>query len=166
LMSNYTLAAPTEGVLTIGKASLTITGNSASTTYNGSAQSNGFTTSTLYGSDAVTGVSGLASGTNAGTYTDALSGATGSGLANYTISYTNGSLTLAPNGAILAQSAWPSLYNENLFFHNFFSNANKFEIHYLYIKIFCPTKNSVKLHEYHLYDDKNKMKNCSRITKL
>lgn len=59
-----------------------------------SVQTNGFTTSTLFGSDTVTGVAGLASGTNAGTYLDTLSAATGSGLANYTINYVNGSLAI------------------------------------------------------------------------
>lgn len=48
----------------------------------------------MFGSDTVTSVAGRASGTNAGVYADNLSGATGSGLGNYAISYANGSLTI------------------------------------------------------------------------
>jgi hypothetical protein len=38
----------------------------------------------------------LASGTNVGTYADNLASATGTGLANYAISFVNGSLTITP----------------------------------------------------------------------
>ena len=44
----------------------------------------------------MTSVATLASGTNVGTYADNLTSATGTGLANYTIGYVNGSLTITP----------------------------------------------------------------------
>lgn len=53
----------------------------------------------------MTGVSGLASGTDAGTYFDTLSGATGSGLDNYDITYQNGSLAIGQALLTLTYSA-------------------------------------------------------------
>ncbi|MFN7305417.1 MAG: MBG domain-containing protein, partial [Alphaproteobacteria bacterium] len=77
-------------------APLTITGGTTTATYTAAAQTNSFTTSGLLGSDSVTGVSGRATGTNVGTYNDALSAATGTGLGNYNISYVNRALTITP----------------------------------------------------------------------
>ena len=92
-LSNYNIAY-VNGGLTISRANLTVTGGNAALTYNGTARTNTFGTSGLFGSDSVTAVSGLASGTNAGSYTDSLSNATGTGLSNYNISYANGGLTI------------------------------------------------------------------------
>jgi fibronectin-binding autotransporter adhesin len=105
---NLVLQATTANIT---KADLTIAGNTTSTTYNGAAQTNTLTTSTLYGSDAVTAVSGLASGTHAGTYLDSLSGATGSGLANYNISYVNGAMTIGKATLTLAASSDAKVYD-------------------------------------------------------
>ncbi|MEH3104251.1 MAG: YDG domain-containing protein [Sphingomonas phyllosphaerae] len=95
---NYTItasqAAANSSAYTVTKAALTVTGDTTTHVYTGAAQANGFTTSGLVNDDTVTGVSGLASGTNAGTYADSLSAATGTGLSNYTIAYTNGALTI------------------------------------------------------------------------
>ncbi|MFN7305047.1 MAG: GLUG motif-containing protein, partial [Acetobacteraceae bacterium] len=84
------------GTLTINAAPLTITGGTTTSTYTANAQTNtsALTVAGLLGSDSVTGVNGRASGTNVGTYSDALSGATGTGLGNYTISYVNGGLII------------------------------------------------------------------------
>jgi filamentous hemagglutinin family protein len=94
------------GNLTITQAPLRITGATTVGVYNASAQTNTFSTSGLLGSDTVTGVSGQASGTNYSptAYADTLSTAIGTGLSNYSIAYTNGSLsigraTLTVNGA-------------------------------------------------------------------
>ncbi|MFO1107195.1 MAG: MBG domain-containing protein [Amaricoccus sp.] len=92
-LSNYDISY-VDGALAIGKAALTVTGDTTSVTYDGHARTNGFTTSGLLGSDSVTGVAGRATGTSAGTYADALSGATGSGLSNYDLSYVDGALTI------------------------------------------------------------------------
>ena len=94
----YTLTSTTASanIGEITPAPLTITGNTASSVYTAAAQTNGFTTSGLLGSDSVTGIATLASGTNVGTYNDNLTSATGTGLSNYTIGYVNGSLTITP----------------------------------------------------------------------
>ena len=95
----------------MNQATLTVTGATTSLTYNGSARTNGFTTSTLYGSDTVTGVSGRATGTNAGTYADSLFGATGSGLANYSISYVDGGLTIGQAALTITASNAAKTYD-------------------------------------------------------
>jgi hypothetical protein len=94
-LGNYSISY-INGSLTITPASLTVTGNATNSVYTAAAQTNGFTTSGLLGSDSVTGVSGLATRTDVGSTADNLSGATGTGLANYIIGYTNGSLTITP----------------------------------------------------------------------
>ena len=102
---NYNVSY-TNGSLSITQAPLRITGATTVGVYNASAQTNTFSTSGLLGSDTVTGVSGQASGTNYSptAYADTLSTAIGTGLSNYSIAYTNGSLsigraTLTVNGA-------------------------------------------------------------------
>ncbi|NBV76519.1 MAG: hypothetical protein EBR59_11330, partial [Methylococcaceae bacterium] len=81
------------GSLTINQASLMVTGGNTSVTYTGAAQTNGIASVTgQQGSDSFT-LSGYASGTYAGTYTDSLS-VSGSALANYDVTYNNGSLVI------------------------------------------------------------------------
>ena len=96
LVSNYTLADSTGVASAITPALLTITGNTRSVTYDGMVHTNGYaiTSGTLYGSDSVTSVTGLATGINAGSYSDGQLNATGTGLTNYAISYVNGGLTI------------------------------------------------------------------------
>ncbi len=103
-LSNYVISY-VNGGLTITPASLTVTGNSGSRVYSGLNQTNGFTVAGLLGNDTVTGVSGLASGTNAGSYSDLLSNATGVGLANYAITYVNRGLSITPASLIVTYSA-------------------------------------------------------------
>ena len=98
---NITYAA---GKLTVNKANLTITANDQSTTY-GTALTLGTTaisSSGLVNSDTVTSATLLynssatvAGTTAAGTYSIVPSSASGTGLSNYNISYTNGSLVIA-----------------------------------------------------------------------
>ncbi|MGB8052262.1 MAG: MBG domain-containing protein, partial [Azonexus sp.] len=94
----YTLTSTTASanIGEITPAPLTITGATTSSLYTSNLQTNTFTTSGLLGSDSVTSVATLASGTNVGTYADNLTSATGTGLTNYTIGYVNGSLTITP----------------------------------------------------------------------
>ncbi|MFN7277277.1 MAG: GLUG motif-containing protein, partial [Betaproteobacteria bacterium] len=98
-------ATVTPGTLTINRAPITITGGSSTSTYTAGAQTNTFSASGLLGSDGVASVSGRASGTSAGTYLDALSGATGTGLGNYSITYVNGALTITPAPLTMPQPA-------------------------------------------------------------
>ena len=111
-LSNYTISY-TNGALTIGKAALTISSASSSTTYTGSAQTGTYTVSGLQGSvDAVTGITGAATGTNAGTYTSTLGGATGTGLENYEITYADtGTFTINKANATIKGVANTSIYN-------------------------------------------------------
>ena len=82
--------------MAITPATLTVTGATTSNVYTGALQTNAYSTSALLAvTDTVTGVSGLATGTNVMSATaDTLSAATGTGLTNYSINYVNGSLTI------------------------------------------------------------------------
>ncbi|HTK20660.1 MAG TPA: MBG domain-containing protein [Mucilaginibacter sp.] len=98
-LSNYSISY-VNGKDTVKAASLTITAKNQSKTY-GATQTLGtteFTTSTLYNSDNVSGVTLTSSGSPAsatvGTYDIVPSAATGSGLSNYSISYVNGKDTV------------------------------------------------------------------------
>ena len=102
--ANYAITW-TQGALSIDKALLTVAGLSTQATYTGLVQHNGFTATGLLGSDSVTGVAGLAFGTNAGSYADNLSDATGSGLGNYRITYTNSGLIVDPASLTLTYTA-------------------------------------------------------------
>lgn len=115
-LDGYAIALASPGLLTVNKAALTITGANTTTTYTGGAQSNNYsiTSGQLYGSDAITGVSGVASGTNAGTYSDNLSNASGTGLSNYAITYQNGSLAIGKATLTLTGANTGATYNGTL----------------------------------------------------
>ena len=100
---NYTVSQPADSAASITAAALTITATNQTKTYgdSNSLGTTGFITSMLSGTDAVTGVtlatnaSTSTSGQyNAGTWTLTPSVAQGSGLSNYNISYSSGSLTV------------------------------------------------------------------------
>jgi len=99
LSTNYSLSY-TGANLSITPASLTVTANSRSKYYGQTVTFAGteFTTSTLVSGDSVTGASlsstGAGSTAAVGSYPITISGATGSGLGNYNISYVSGSLTV------------------------------------------------------------------------
>ena len=112
-LANYTIGY-VNGSLTITPAPLTITGDTSSSLYTSNLQTNTFTTSGLLGSDSVTSVATLASGTNVGTYADNLTSASGTGLANYTIGYVNGSLKITPAPLTITGDTTSSLYTSNL----------------------------------------------------
>lgn len=110
-LSNYTITY-VPGAFTVTPAALTVTGSNRTTTYNATLQNNNATYSVtgLLGTDSVSSVTGVASGTNAGTYTDSLSGALGAGLSNYTINYVNGALTINRAALNIASAATSSVY--------------------------------------------------------
>ena len=106
---NYSFGSPTAGDLDITKGALTVHAINQSKTY-GDADTLGttaFFVSGLVGTDSVATVTLTSSGTGApapsGTYPIIASDASGSGLANYDISYETGTLTV--NQAILTVSA-------------------------------------------------------------
>ncbi|MBU3539525.1 YDG domain-containing protein [Polynucleobacter sp. UK-Gri1-W3] len=101
-LSNYNISVSAQGSLTITPAPLTVAGATSNVAYNGSLQNNGNpVVSGLLGIDTQSGngvtVTGKSSGTNAGTYNDALSvtAAGATQLSNYTITKTNGSLVIS-----------------------------------------------------------------------
>lgn len=106
--TNYNFTSFTNGTLTINAASLGITANSSGKTYGQTVSFAGteFTAIGLLGSDTVTGVTLTSAGaTNSATvssYPIIASTATGSGLTNYSISYTNGLLAVNPLAVVLA----------------------------------------------------------------
>ena len=95
-LSNYTIAY-VSGTFNVSKAALTITQGNSTATYSGSAQTftPSYSVSGILGADSVSSLStNTQTGTNAGSYTGTISGATGTGLANYTIAYNPGTLTI------------------------------------------------------------------------
>ncbi len=103
--NNYTVTA-VNGTLTIGKAALTATGNSAQVTYNGASQSlSGFTLTGLLGADTAADITRVsasgASGTDAGSYTNTVQVGTE---ANYTVTPVNGFLSIGKANLILSGS--------------------------------------------------------------
>ena len=116
-LSNYTITYD-NGNLTVDAAPLTITANDGTKTYGSTKSFLGieFTTSTLYNDDSVTSVTltstgAAATATVAGsTYAITPSAATGSGLANYTITYTNGNLTVTPAALTITASDASKVY--------------------------------------------------------
>ena len=100
---NYYVTGVGPQILTanITPAPLVITqGSAPSVMYNGAAQTgvNTYTQSGLLTGSSITGfaTNTAATGTHVGTYTGSISGATGSNLTNYNISYVNGSLAITP----------------------------------------------------------------------
>ncbi|MBU3599119.1 filamentous hemagglutinin N-terminal domain-containing protein [Polynucleobacter sp. 30F-ANTBAC] len=111
-LSNYNINY-VNGALIIGRANLTITSAATNATYIGSAQTGSFTTSGLFIGDSVSSVAGAVTGTNVGTYTSSLSGALGTGLSNYNISYVNGGMTITKANATLVGAPNTLTYNAN-----------------------------------------------------
>ena len=88
------------GTLTVDPASLTITADDQTKTYGETATLAGYSVSGLLNGDSVTGVAltsaGAASTANVGSYEIVPGNATGIGLANYVITYEDGTLTVDP----------------------------------------------------------------------
>jgi hypothetical protein len=106
-LANYTITY-TPGTLTVNTVGLTVTASNESKNYGTTATLAGFTTSGLLNSDSVSGVTlasnGAASTAAAGSYAITPSAAAGSGLANYTITYTPGTLTVNTVGLTVTAS--------------------------------------------------------------
>lgn len=121
----YILTASTPGTLTVGQAPLTITALSQSATY-GTASTlavgygSGYSVTGILNSDSISNVTLAASGTgtstgtlattNAGTYTITPSAATGSGLSNYLITYTAGTLSVGKELLIITSANQTATY--------------------------------------------------------
>jgi FtsP/CotA-like multicopper oxidase with cupredoxin domain len=116
-LTNY-LITYTNGTLTVTGAPLTITANSTSKTYGQTATfaATAFTSSGLLNTDTITGVTLTSAGAVAtaavGPYTIVPSAAVGTGLANYSITYTNGTLTVAPAPLTITASTASKIYGQ------------------------------------------------------
>jgi len=116
--SNYAITYA-NGNLTVTPALLTITANNQSKTYGDAVTFSGtaFSASGLVNGDAVNSVTLTSSGAaaraavSASPYTITPSAAQGTGLSNYTITYANGSLTIAPKPASVTVNAADKAYN-------------------------------------------------------
>ncbi|SHO67237.1 hypothetical protein SAMN02745172_03910, partial [Pseudoxanthobacter soli DSM 19599] len=118
--ANYVLAYAT-GTLAVNPAALTVTASNASKTYGADITlngSSGFTVAGLVNGDSVTSVSLSSSGSTAttgvGTYGIAASDAQGSGLANYTIAYVDGVLTVNPAALLVTATNATKTYGNGL----------------------------------------------------
>ncbi|MBI3174655.1 MAG: right-handed parallel beta-helix repeat-containing protein, partial [Chloroflexi bacterium] len=106
------------GVLTVGQKALSITASNGSKTYGDTKTFTGseFTASGLVGSDTVTSVTLASSGAPAtaavGPYAITASGATGTGLGNYAITYHDGSLTVAAKALSITASNGTKTYGD------------------------------------------------------
>ncbi|GBQ31383.1 hypothetical protein AA12717_3746 [Gluconacetobacter sacchari DSM 12717] len=115
-LSNYDIAY-VPGTLTIDPAALTVAANDQTSTY-GNAPALGttaFTASGLVNGDAVSGVNLATAATGAssvGTYGITASGATGTGLSNYTVTYAPGTLTIDPAALTVTALDQTSTYGQ------------------------------------------------------
>ena len=116
-LSNYNISVSAQGSLTITPAPLTVAGATSNVAYNGSLQNNANPVVTgLVGIDTQVGngvtITGKSSGTNAGTYNDALSVAAAGAtqLSNYTITKTNGSLAISQLAATVTGATTVNSY--------------------------------------------------------
>ncbi|MFL6585300.1 MAG: MBG domain-containing protein, partial [Luteimonas sp.] len=106
-LSNYDIIY-TDGVLSVGKAGLTITAANAGKTYGQTAVLNGYSVAGLQNADAVASVDLASAGTvataNVGDYTITANNADGTGLSNYDITYVDGVLSIAKAGLTITAS--------------------------------------------------------------
>jgi uncharacterized repeat protein (TIGR01451 family) len=115
-------AASYTEMLTVAPAPLTITANDAGKTYGQAVTFAGteFTAAGLANDDTVTGVTlssdGAAASAGVGTYPIVASGAAGSGLGNYDITYVNGTLTVNPAPLTVTANSTSKTYGDTVTF--------------------------------------------------
>ncbi|MDG3439038.1 MBG domain-containing protein, partial [Nitrospirillum amazonense] len=112
-LSNYSVSYA-DGTLTVNPAALTITASGASKTYGTSASLTGYSSSGLVNGDSVSAVtlasSGSGTAASVGSYSITASGATGTGLSNYSVSYADGTLTVNPAALTITASGASKTY--------------------------------------------------------
>ena len=116
-LGNYTIGY-VNGTLNVVPAALTITANNGNKVYGSLMTYTGteFTSAGLVNGNTITGVSLTSTGDPAtatiGTYPIVASGATGTGLSNYTINYVNGTLTVTPKALTITASDLTKTYGD------------------------------------------------------
>lgn len=120
LTKGATTFGPFPVSVTIGQRALTITSPSPTKIYGDSVALAGFTTTGLVGTDSVTGVTLASAGSDAaaqvlaGGYEVTATGAVGTGLGNYAITYTAGVLTVAPRALTVTSLDLNKVYGDRL----------------------------------------------------
>ena len=122
-LGNYSISY-VDGGLTVDAAALTITADNTSKTYGHTVTFTGteFTESGLVNGDTITGATLTSAGALSGApvdgspYTIVQSGAVGTGLGNYTISYVNGSLTVGATTLSITADSMSKTYGQTVTF--------------------------------------------------
>jgi filamentous hemagglutinin family protein len=114
-LSNYAITYA-DGVLSIGKAGLTITASDGTKTYGQTGGLTGYNVDGLLNGDAVSSVAlgsqGAAATANVGNYTITASNADGTGLSNYAITYADGVLSIGKAGLTITASDGTKTYGQ------------------------------------------------------
>ncbi len=114
-LSNYDITY-VDGVLSVGKAGLTITANAGSKTYGQTGGLNGYNVDGLLNRDTVSSVdlgsTGTAATANVGNYTITASNADGNGLSNYDITYVDGVLSIGKAGLSITANDGSRTYGQ------------------------------------------------------
>lgn len=113
-LGNYSISYQS-GTLTVDPAALTIVAGNGTSVYGQPAELPGWTVNGLVNGDRVTSVNvdvGHTVASGVGSYVTTASGATGTGLGNYTISYQNGSWTVTPATVVVKPDNQTSVYGQ------------------------------------------------------
>lgn len=113
-LGNYSISYQ-NGTLTVDPAALTIVAGNGTSVYGQPAELPGWVVNGLVNGDRVTSVNvdtGHTVASGVGTYTTTASGATGTGLGNYTISYKSGSWTVTPATVVVKPDDQTSVYGQ------------------------------------------------------
>ncbi len=115
-LSNYDITY-VDGVLSVGKAGLTITAANAGKTYGQTATLSGYSVEGLMNADSVAAVDLASPGTvataNVGDYTISATNADGTGLSNYAITYVDGVLQVCKAGLTITAANAGKTYGQN-----------------------------------------------------
>jgi len=116
-LTNYAIGYA-DGTLTVGAANLIITAENTNKVYGATLNPTGYGIAGLLNGDTVTNVTlasaGSVSNAPVGSYTITGSGASGAGLTNYTIGYSNGTLTVSAASLLITAGSTNKVYGGTL----------------------------------------------------
>ncbi|MEA5666984.1 MBG domain-containing protein [Stenotrophomonas sp. MH1] len=121
-LGNYAITY-VDGLLSVGKATLTITAGNGSKTYGQALSLGSYTVDGLVNGDTVSGLDLLSNGSavtaNAGDYTITAGNASGTGLGNYTIAYVDGLLSVGKATLTITAGNGSKIYGQDGGFGNY-----------------------------------------------